>query len=365
LANQYEFTITSSSFTNPLYPTQVVTTSVPYFRLAQMPNYTPAYATTYSVTVVVRSGVVGSYVFSAPSGTCNIFTPAVPATQVVFSQCGQTLPVITTTISGTAVPFANVYMFKVANINALGTEEEKEVSPSALFRLNMLTTIPVNYEQTYRIWIKAGAKVGTVYTWGEYGTPCDVTTPLTPSSTLVGDCEAGFAPLTLATPISSTSYAGATFYRFILQGFDPSTNLVYNQFVDRTSPSVSLSLFPATVSGLNYYLSVGLRFSGGELVLPRVACPIVIPNARMMLQPFQAVAYPNPFANNFMLAVTTSSQSVVTMKVYDMIGRMIEQREVRVSDIETTTIGDRYPSGVYNVVVAQDSDVQTVRVVKR
>ncbi|MDI1318561.1 T9SS type A sorting domain-containing protein, partial [Flavobacterium sp.] len=74
---------------------------------------------------------------------------------------------------------------------------------------------------------------------------------------------------------------------------------------------------------------------------------------------------PNPFANNFMVDVKTSSESVVTMKVYDMVGRLIEQREVRVLDLETTTIGDRYPSGVYNVVVSQEDSVETVRVVKR
>jgi len=33
--------------------------------------------------------------------------------------------------------------------------------------------------------------------------------------------------------------------------------------------------------------------------------------------------------------------------------------------LETTTIGDSYPSGVYNVVVTQDKDVKTLRVVKR
>jgi hypothetical protein len=48
-----------------------------------------------------------------------------------------------------------------------------------------------------------------------------------------------------------------------------------------------------------------------------------------------------------------------------MVGRLIEQKEVRVSDMETTTIGSQYPSGVYNVVVSQEDSVQTVRVVKR
>ncbi len=66
-----------------------------------------------------------------------------------------------------------------------------------------------------------------------------------------------------------------------------------------------------------------------------------------------------------MINVKSSSESVVNVKVYDMIGRLIEQRESRVSDLETSTIGDRYPSGVYNVVVSQEDNVQTVRVVKR
>ena len=66
-----------------------------------------------------------------------------------------------------------------------------------------------------------------------------------------------------------------------------------------------------------------------------------------------------------MLDVKTESASLVNVKVYDMVGRLIEQRDVRTSDLETTTIGERYPSGVYNVVVSQDNNVETVRVVKR
>ena len=80
---------------------------------------------------------------------------------------------------------------------------------------------------------------------------------------------------------------------------------------------------------------------------------------------FKAVAYPNPFAENFMINVTSSSQEMVGLKVYDMIGRLIEQREVKVSDLENSTIGDRYPSGVYNILVTQGEEVKTVRVVKR
>ena len=78
---------------------------------------------------------------------------------------------------------------------------------------------------------------------------------------------------------------------------------------------------------------------------------------------FAAVAYPNPFASTFAIQVKTSSQEVVYLKVYDMIGRLVEQRETNAKEI--TAFGERYPSGVYNVVVTQGSVTETLRVVKR
>jgi hypothetical protein len=48
-----------------------------------------------------------------------------------------------------------------------------------------------------------------------------------------------------------------------------------------------------------------------------------------------------------------------------MTGRLIERRDVRPSDMVEQQIGDRYPSGVYNVVVTQGEEVKTVRVIKR
>jgi hypothetical protein len=78
-----------------------------------------------------------------------------------------------------------------------------------------------------------------------------------------------------------------------------------------------------------------------------------------------ATAYPNPFANNFMIDVTTSTKEAINIKVYDMVGRLIEQRDTTANDIENLAIGDRYPSGVYNVIVTQGTEMKTLRVVKR
>ena len=48
-----------------------------------------------------------------------------------------------------------------------------------------------------------------------------------------------------------------------------------------------------------------------------------------------------------------------------MIGKLIETREINAADMPIVSLGERYPSGVYNVVVTQEDNVKTLRLVKR
>jgi hypothetical protein len=84
-----------------------------------------------------------------------------------------------------------------------------------------------------------------------------------------------------------------------------------------------------------------------------------------MVAKFSAMAYPNPFAENFKLGVTTTSLERVNVSVYDVTGRFIEERNTDVSEIANQEIGDNYPSGVYNIIVNQGSDSKTLRVIKK
>ena len=87
--------------------------------------------------------------------------------------------------------------------------------------------------------------------------------------------------------------------------------------------------------------------------------------APVLKTPFSVKAYPNPYKETFNLSLTTTSEDKVSVVVYDMTGRLIERRDVRPSDMVEQQIGDRYPSGVYNVVVTQGEEVKTLRVIKR
>jgi len=78
-----------------------------------------------------------------------------------------------------------------------------------------------------------------------------------------------------------------------------------------------------------------------------------------------ATLTPNPFADTFKLDINTSSEDRVEVKVYDMIGRLVEARQSSVAEMGTLEVGSRFPSGVYNIVVTQGENVKTLRVIKR
>jgi hypothetical protein len=80
---------------------------------------------------------------------------------------------------------------------------------------------------------------------------------------------------------------------------------------------------------------------------------------------FKAVAYPNPYGESFALNLISSSTSPVSLAIYDMMGRLLETNEYKADSLAKQTIGERYPAGVYNVIVTQGENTQTLRVVKR
>jgi hypothetical protein len=146
------------------------------------------------------------------------------------------------------------------------------------------------------------------------------------------------------------------------------------QFVSGQGTNTLVVTFPGTLA-TGAVLKVLATNACGALsalksssVLTRTDCPTA--REEVVLQevtktPFSVKAYPNPYTETFNLSLSTSSDDKVSVVVYDMTGRLIERRDVRPSDMVEQQIGDRYPSGVYNVVVTQGEEVKTVRVIKR
>ena len=95
------------------------------------------------------------------------------------------------------------------------------------------------------------------------------------------------------------------------------------------------------------------------------ACTIPVAKQSSVKDSIEATVYPNPFANNFKLDVKTNSDEVIQVKVFDMLGKLIETSFIQTPDIETFEIGNNYKSGIYNVIVTQGTEVRTQRVIKK
>lgn len=80
---------------------------------------------------------------------------------------------------------------------------------------------------------------------------------------------------------------------------------------------------------------------------------------------FDLIAYPNPSNNVFNFKMNGANDEAVSLLVFDMTGRQIENKVVNANDIKNIALGQNYSSGVYNVVVAQGRNSKTVRLVKR
>jgi hypothetical protein len=65
------------------------------------------------------------------------------------------------------------------------------------------------------------------------------------------------------------------------------------------------------------------------------------------------------------LNFTTTSESQVEMRVYDMIGKLVEARQFSTTEMNNQEVGTNYPSGIYNVIVTQGENVKTLRMIKR
>jgi hypothetical protein len=217
-----------------------------------------------------------------------------------------------------------------------------------------------NYGTTYII--EVAVKTNGAYSG--FGNGCQITAPAVPT---INSC--GTTIPTPATYISTASLAKVTSYRFEV------TNLVSNQVttLNRSQNWFTFNMIPGFSPSTLYGVRVAVM-TAGEWSLFSEACEITSPGFSRPDSPkadavattlFEAVAYPNPFAERFMIDVKTSSDAQVNIKVYDMTGRILNSTNVEVSEMETQQIGVNYPAGVYNVIVTQGEEVKTLRVIKR
>ena len=330
--------------------------STNYFRLTDhFPTWN--YDTTY--TVEVRTRQFGEVFPSGDEGygiPCTLTTPSVPVATQSLTNCATLLTAASSPVYSPSVYGATSYEFQISSSEGvyIGTIS----SLTTNFRLTTGLPDVWNYSREYQVRMRA-IRNGKV---GEWSSICTVSTPAMPTpAQALANCT------TVMTSPTAILYAstvfGATSYVFNVAGFPEITKEV---------PYFRLSDMPEWVAGTVYSVTVKAIRNGVESGISS-ACTFktpgtapVAPVARIAQVPFAVKAYPNPYSNAFQLDVTsTDKTATIDIKVFDMLGRMVDSKNTTAGDLETATIGSDYPSGVYNVIVTQGEQTKVVRVVKR
>ena len=350
-AQGYRFEITEVA-----NPTNVRTYDSEYNRFS-LSNLSggATYATTYSIRVAVKTA---PGFWRAYAAACTVTTPAVAATTKVHaSQCGITLTSIEATLYCDAVPNATGYRFRITD----GVTTQTYSTSVNRFSLTS-SPLTANFGTTYAVDVQL--RFGSTWetTWG---TVCNITTPATPGTSNVSAAQCGINITNLWATIYATQVAVATGYRFEV------TKGAQTVFYDTSNSRFSLRNITVpgfTTSNASYSIRVSIKFNNIYRAFG-TACTITTNGASRVtttpVEVFEVKAYPNPFAANFKLEINTSSESNVGVKVYDMIGRLIETHQSDVPQMTTLEIGNLYPTGVYTIIVTQGDNSKTVRVIKR
>lgn len=114
-----------------------------------------------------------------------------------------------------------------------------------------------------------------------------------------------------------------------------------------------------TIQSVNGF---GLSATNKVLTLTSNACTTTARIAKAPATDFKVIAYPNPSSAVFYLAIESASTSATTIQVYDMQGRMIENKKVNANAVE---LGANYTSGIYNVILENAGQAKTIRLIKK
>lgn len=340
------------------------------FKLTDIPNVNIELDTDYSVSVsAMKDGV-----FYPFGNVCVISTPSLPKIQP--TQCGVTLSSANQDILALFVSGATEYKFKISD----GISNDKYYTNSVrVLRLTDVVDMNVQYGKSYQV--SVSVKVND--RWSDFGDVCTIKVPSSSISTRVISSQCGTILQSLDSTVFVNSVLGATGYKFEVYSANPSTSLLDVLHVHYSS----LNEFKLTnVQGLDvaynsdYYIKAYVKVLGawssisfGCLVsTPSNALVREIGDVRqelkeqdILLKKFSANIYPNPFIESYSLNVSSDSESKVILHVFDNSGRLIENRELDIDDLLNFKFGDFYPSGVYTLIVRQDNNLETIRIIKK
>jgi hypothetical protein len=327
------------------------------FSFTQM-NFT--FGATYQVRVQVKRGSV----YGAEGAACAVTLREVPTTTLASYQCGETIN-YNDRVYPIGVSGATGYKFNIYNADGttiLGTVE----NPYHGFSF---TQMNFTFGAAYQVRVQV--KRGSVY--GAEGAACAVTLSVFPITTLASyQCGEIVNHNDRVYPIG---VSGATGYKFNIYNADGTTMLAT---IENPYHSFSFAQMDFT-PGATYQVKVQVK-RGSAYGAEGAACSITIfggtyerqqvqennnKEGIVSLVPSALTAYPNPFTTSFVILPIAGESAAVSYQIYDVTGKLLENREMNASDIKTHAIAENYAIGVYIVIIRQGTTNQTFKMIKQ
>lgn len=356
---RYRVTRVNPLDNSPLSATVTVDMGLRNLFLSNLSIY--AYGAKFQIETTVRINNVWQPNF-APA--FYVFSPT-PVSAI--SACGTQITSTSTQVLSSLVPLVNAYRYQVQrldeNNNVISTQE----ITSGLRYFSFTQVTDLRYDANYRVSCAIRNLDGVFMA---YGPACTIQAPKYPTSELRPTQCNDYAVLNNNEFIYANLVRNVLQYRYRLFNVDQG----YDFSVDRNANYFRLSDFPGLTPGETYSVQVAVLMPGQPDFGPfSKTCTIIVPGIARSLADvvdtstteFEAVAYPNPFAENVYFKVTSASTADYTIQVYDMLGKIVETKTVAADALESTEVGANFPAGVYNVILTQGENTKALRVVKR
>lgn len=332
---------------------EIIERNAPYISLSML--MAPAYGTTYAIDVAVR--INGSW--TDYGKVCTVSAEStIPLSQLEECTGGVKLvPSFAKPIYAENVQNATSYRFMITS--AQGTYVVDR--PVRYFTINMLAGHGYNIDYNVRVAVLSGN------TWSQYGNACTVRVDA-PVPTLKPEYCNGTVDKR-GKAIYAANYPGAISYQFRVtvgaSQYILSRNVGYF-FLSQIPLSIP---FGTTVGVEVKVFTVNTESAWGT------SCPVTLINTNLRpgtenaFETFGRPAanlsgFPNPFTQTFTLDFTTESNEAVSIVVYDMTGKLVDNRTVSVDELPAVNIGENFATGIYNLILTQGETIKTVRIVK-
>jgi hypothetical protein len=257
---------------------------------------------------------------------------------------------------------AQGYRFKVTN---MATNQVQSID--RFLRVFRITQLP-NYAFNTEYKVEVAVKFNNV--WQPfYGAPCTVSTPATTTQLIA----CGITLSSMTDIIYAHLVPFATGYRFMVTN---AANPSDTQVIDRSLREFRMNLLTGIQYNSNYMVQVAVRNTDGTYLPYGAACKVATPSTARTSDPeiyetktsfpsFAPVAYPNPFSESFSILLPTESTDLVQLLVYDLLGKLIDKKEIKHDELEQFKLGQQYASGDYLLVVTQGAAIKTLHIIKR